>query len=309
MDDRGSTTLRRGIAVLLELGSDEAVRAGGMGVVQLARNLGEDKGQVSRTLRTLAGFGLAERVPGTQAYRLGVRIYQLAARVFDPRLMQEGPPLLGRLVLDIGERAHLSVLRGREVLTVWTESPPRTEVQATDWAGRTVPAWCTSSGRALLIDHAPAMIDALFGEDGLRGGGPNAPRSTGDLTARVAAAARRGYAVVDEEFEPELVGVAAPIRDYRGRIVAAVNISGPKYRLGRRLDEVGARLRADAAELSELLGAPAAVGGMAGPDGTVPGPQHGTHAAPATGPGPQHGTGAGGAGPGPPRRAGKAAGQ
>lgn len=303
MNDQGSTTLRRGIAVLLELGSDEAARAGGMGVVQLARSIGEDKGQVSRTLRTLASSGLAERVPGTQAYRLGVRIYQLAARVFDPRLMQEGPPLLGRLVLDIGERAHLSVLRGGEVLTLWTESPPRTEVQATDWAGRTVPAWCTSSGRALLIDHAPAMIDALFDVGGFRGGGPNAPRSTRDLAARVAAAARHGYAVVNEEFEPELVGVAAPVRDYRGRIVAAVNISGPKYRLGSRLDEVGARLRADAAALSELLGAPAAADSTAGPDGATPGPHLGPHlgAQPAT-------QAERAAAPGPPRRAGKAAG-
>lgn len=257
-----------------------------MGVVHLARSIGEDKGQVSRTLRTLAGSGLAERVPGTQAYRLGARIYQLAARVFDPRLMQEGPPLLGRLVLDVGERAHLSVLRGREVLTVWTESPPRPEVQATDWAGRTVPAWCTSSGQALLIDHEPAMIGALFGEGGFRGGGPNAPRSTADLTARVAAAARHGYAAVDEEFEPELVGVAAPIRDYRGRIVAAVNISAPKYRLGRRLDEVGARVRADAAELSKRLGAPAAVGGAPGPDGTAKGSRPGTGAGRAAAPRP-----------------------
>ena len=63
-----------------------------------------------------------------------------------------------------------------------------------------------------------------------------------------------GYAKVDEEFEPELVGAAAPVRDFRNRVVAALNISAPKFRLGQRLDEAGAVAAAVAEQLSRHLG-------------------------------------------------------
>ena len=45
------------------------------------------------------------------------------------------------------------------------------------------------------------------------------------------------------EFEPGLVGAAAPVRDFRGRIVAAINVSGPKFRLGDRLEPAGEEVR------------------------------------------------------------------
>ena len=40
------------------------------------------------------------------------------------------------------------------------------------------------------------------------------------------AAAERGYAIADEELEPGLAAVAAPVRRFDGRIVAALNVSG-----------------------------------------------------------------------------------
>ena len=62
--------------------------------------------------------------------------------------------------------------------------------------------------------------------------------------------------MVDGEFEAGLVGAAAPVRDFRGHIVAALNISGPKFRLGERLDQAGAAVRLAAQELSTQLGEP-----------------------------------------------------
>nr|WP_255455508.1 IclR family transcriptional regulator C-terminal domain-containing protein [Cryobacterium mannosilyticum] len=64
-----------------------------------------------------------------------------------------------------------------------------------------------------------------------------------------------GYATVDEEFEKGLVGVSAPVFDFRQNIVAAINVSGPKPRLGAHLEEVGALTARIARELSAELGA------------------------------------------------------
>ncbi len=46
------------------------------------------------------------------------------------------------------------------------------------------------------------------------------------------------------------MGAAAPVRDFRGQIVAALNVSGPTFRLGERLEAAGPSVRRAADELS-----------------------------------------------------------
>jgi IclR family KDG regulon transcriptional repressor len=236
-------TLGRALDILDLLGGDEAAANGGLGVVRIAGLLGREKSQVSRTLRTLSARGFVDRDPDTREYRLGWRLYGLAARTGRSRLLALSPPLLRRLVADLGETAHLSVLDGSEVLTLVSERSPRV-VQASDWDGLRVPADCTSAGRALLLDRGDAVL-------------PD------ELRRPLARARELGYATVDGEFEPGLVGAAAPVRDFRGHIVAALNVSGPKFRLGERLDQAGREVRRAAGELSSRLGRPDEEGGGA----------------------------------------------
>src|SRR5215218_9677068 len=186
----GDGSLRRGLRTLELLADDD----GGLGVVDVARRLGVDKSQASRTLRALADHGLVERDPASRAYRLGPRVFAYAARVSERRLLRAAPPVLERLVGALGERAHLSVLDGPAVLTLLSHSARHT-VQAAGWAGRTVPAYCSAAGRALLIDHDAAALRALLAGIELVPRGPNTVRSVAELSARVQQAAERGYAV------------------------------------------------------------------------------------------------------------------
>ena len=251
MNGDGGSSLRRGLLALEALaqaGADDD----GLGVVELARRLGVDKSQASRTLSALAEHGLAERDGASRAYRLGPRLFAYAALVSERRLLREAPPLLERLVNTLGERSHLSVLDGTAVLTLLSHSPPHA-IQAAGWAGRTVPAYCTAAGRALLLDHDPAGLAALFHGDVFVRRGPDTVADLAELSARVRAAAEQGYAAADEELEPGLVAVAAPVRRFDRRIVAAVNVSGPTFRLRPRLGEAGAEVVRTAAELSARL--------------------------------------------------------
>ena len=249
-DDGAS--LRRGLRALDLLAHSEGLDDAGLGVVDVARRLGVDKSQASRTLRVLAEHGLAERDAASRAYRLGARIFAYAALVSERRLLSMAPPVLDRLVNALGERAHLSVLDGAAVVTLLSHGPPHA-VQAAGWAGRTVPSYCTAAGRALLLDHTPEALRALLDGVELAPRGPNTVGSLEELGARVREATERGYAVADEELEPGLAAVAAPVRRFDGRIVAAVNVSGPSFRLGARLPEAGAEAARAAADLSARL--------------------------------------------------------
>jgi IclR family KDG regulon transcriptional repressor len=238
----------------MTLGADEALESGGLGVKRLSELTGTDVSRVSRTLEVLAESRLVDRDPDSRAYRLGWRFYALAARAGQPRLRDAGAKFVRLLTDEFEERAYLSVLDGREVLTIMSESPPHT-VQAVGWVGRSHPyLYCTSAGRALLFRHSEDELGVLLGDVEFRPPGPNGPTSFEDFAARLAREREEGWVYVDEEFEPGLVAIAAPVLDFDGRVVAALNLSGPKVRAGKALAAAGPRLREVAGELSSLLG-------------------------------------------------------
>ena len=138
------------------------------------------------------------------------------------------------------------------MLTLLSQSPPRA-VQAAGWPGRRVPAYCTAAGRALLADHDATRLRALL--DGSRSSvaAPARRRPSPRSPPGSATAAARGYAVADEELEPGLSAVAAPVRRFDGRIVAALNVSGPPSASPRRLDAAGVEVGARGAVLSAQL--------------------------------------------------------
>lgn len=258
MSDEVASGLKRAIRVLECLGNESAGRPDGVGVVEIGRLLGVEKSQVSRTLKALAEAGLVERDTESRGYRLGWRLFALAASSADPRLLAIAPGVLRQLVSVFGESAHVSTLQGAEVLTVLSESPPHS-LKASSWIGRTAPLHSTSSGRALLFDHTEDEIRTLLDGVDFVPSAANTPRDVDDLIARLGAARRRGFAVCDEEFEPGLIAVAAPIRGFRGAIVAALNISAPKFRFDR-IDAAGQHLVAAARHLSLRDGAGSTAG-------------------------------------------------
>ena len=119
----------------------------------------------------------------TRAYRLGFRLFALAARVAKSRLLADAPPILRGLVRELGESAHLSVREGDRVLTLLSESPEAT-LHAPGRVGGLTPLASTSAGRALVLDLGAEELDAI-------GLGPHA--------AAIAEARSRGYALVREE--------------------------------------------------------------------------------------------------------------
>jgi DNA-binding IclR family transcriptional regulator len=246
--------IRRAVALLLTLGGDEALEAGGLGVKRLSELTGNEISRVSRTLEVLSEAGLVDRDQASRAYRLGWRFFALASRAGELQLRSAAPGFVRLLTDEFGESAYLSVLDGCEVLTLFSESPTHT-LRAAGWVGRSHPfPYCTSAGRALLFGHSEEELTALLGDVEFRPPGPQGPTSFADFAARLARERRQGWVYVDEEFEPGLVGIAAPVFDFDGHVAAALNLSAPKFRAGKTLAAAGPRLVEVATELSSLLG-------------------------------------------------------
>lgn len=251
MAEEAATSVQRVIAILTALGDTDDHRT--MGVVEVSRTVGREKSQVSRTLKSLAESGLVDRDPDSLGYRLGWRFFTLAARAGEQQLLACAPEIMRGLVRTVGERVHLSVLEGADALTLLSENPTRS-VQTANLVGRPTPLHATSCGQALLFDATDDDIRGLLGGVPLVARGPKAPRDVDDFIGRVRRAANKGYSTCVDEFDADLAAAAAPVRDFRGRIVAAINISGPKFRIARELNTAGRHVKAAAGYLSKNLG-------------------------------------------------------
>jgi len=246
--------LVRDFALLDRLADAEAAGESGLGVSALAELVGRDKSQVSRALARLADAGLVDRDASTLQYRIGWAVFALAARAAGGRLLAAAVGPMRALSAELGETVHLCVLDGTDLVTLRTEAPGH-RYRATGWVGSRVAAHGTSAGRALLIDSTTPEIERRFAAVGFA---PSGPRSrvfdVGGLVTAVGEARAAGYAAVDEEFEVGVAGVSAPIRDFRGAIVAALNVSAPAERLRPRLATAGERTRVAADGIGRQLG-------------------------------------------------------
>lgn len=278
---RNSSGLRRDLELLEILGSPEAVAGGGLGVSKVAEVTGRDKAQVSRTLATLAEAGLVSRDPESLLYTLGHSLYALAARTTEARMVSASAQYLKRVSAATHETTHLCVLRGGTVLTLKSEMSNHT-YRALGWEGVSVDAWSTSAGRVLVSDWDDAALKDWYdthtaeakagvrpdrqdlsplalqaGQSPSTGDLASKIQSFEDLRAEITLIRRQGYAVVDEEFELGVVGVSAPVYDFKQRVVAAFNVSAPKQRFGRHLDQAGVLAAKVARDFSMALGASA----------------------------------------------------
>lgn len=274
---RNSAGLSRDLEVLEVLGTPEALSYHGLGVNRVAELTARDKGQISRTLATLADAGFVQRDRSTGRYRLGFQLYALASRTSEARLVEESGRFLRKVVNLTHETTHLCVLRGGNVLTLKSEMSNHA-FRGVGWEGVSVAALKTSSGRALISDWSEAEVSEWYAEhagdstiirptigapvtlptaaEGIEAERSLARiRSLDALLAELSRIRTQGYATVDEEFEFGLVGASAGIRDQSNRIIGVINVSAPKTRIGPQLDQVGEIVRKIAAEFSTQLGA------------------------------------------------------
>ena len=200
--------------------------------------LGLTKSTAFRILATLEQLGYLDHDPATRRYRPGLKVFQLGfAALSGLELQQLARPLLERLALELNETASMAVLQGADIVYV-DRIRNRAIVGVVLGVGSHLPAHCTSLGKVLLADLTEAELQERLSHANLARMTDHTIVDRAELLAELAEIRRYGYAISDQELAAGLSGVAAPIHDRTGRVVAAINISGPTATLGRaRLEQ------------------------------------------------------------------------
>lgn len=226
----------------------------GVGVTEVAAELGVHKSTAFRLIMALENGDLVEQVEERGKYHLGRGIVRLAgATSAQLELPVESRPVCRALATELGETINVAIAESGEATSILQEYGSAA-VTGRNWVGQRTPLHATASGKVLLAWGDPAEMAAATAA-GLEEFTPNTITRAGALEAELAAIRERGWASTTEELELGLNAVAAPIRNAAGDVAAAVGTSGPSYRLTTEsFDEVAARLLAGADEISARLG-------------------------------------------------------
>ena len=207
------------------------------------------KSTVSRLLNALERQGLVER-DRDGGFRAGPVLARFARMSSSTdALIETSAPFLETLSRRTGETVNLAI-PGQNVVEQVAQVDSRYMLGATNWVGLAVPFHCSALGKIFL---AYGAVDLPKGR--LEQRGPRTLTTREALADDLALVRRRGYAVADEELEPGLVAIAAPVRDSSGAVVASISVSGPSVRLTPdRTVTVAAMVAGEAHALSSELG-------------------------------------------------------
>lgn len=227
----------------------------GVGLADLSQAVGLHTSTTFHLVKTLVTLDLLTQSPDSKLYRIGGRVFMLAAGALDQNaLLDLGTPILERLSADTGNAAHLAV-RSRDEIAVIARTPATGLLQLSGYAGTNRPAHATAIGKLLLAAMPQDELDRQLKDISLPKFTENTITDRRALRREIEAVRRNGLAQDNCELDPDVRCIAIPVRDFAGRCVAAMGISGPAWRMTSDIvDEKAARLRVAATELSQRLG-------------------------------------------------------
>ena len=228
-----------------------------LSLTEITSTVGLDKSTVFRFVYTLEKLGYLERDPETKRYHPGLKVLRLGFTALNSLEMgQVAQPYLKALSAECGETTNMTVRDGKEIVYV-VRNKTQQIISVNLQLGSRLPVYCTSMGKAQLIDLSRDELRDLLGEGPYPVMGPNTIATLDTLVTELDKVRQQGYAINDEEMAVGLRSVAAPVRGARRQVVAAINISVPSARVSRQeLETVLAPMVVDTARrISLALGA------------------------------------------------------
>ena len=201
-------------------------------LTQLSEAVGMSSSTTFRLLATLSYHGFVQRDEETGSYALGLASLELArAYLASSDIRREALPELEKLRNETAETVHLAVMDQMEVVYLEKLEGLHAVGLMSSRVGGRAPAYCTGLGKVLLAYTPVELVRAHYGEKGLKRFSDRTITRLDELLEHLQEVRRQGYAFDLGEHEPEIRCIAAPVRDFSGKVVAAISVSGTAHRL------------------------------------------------------------------------------
>ncbi|WNI18740.1 IclR family transcriptional regulator [Actinacidiphila sp. ITFR-21] len=247
----GVQSLHRATSILDAVGRSPQ----GMGLADLCQVIGLPSSTIFHLAKTMVELGLLRQEEETKRYRIGHRLFSLAAGALDEQeLLAVATPVLANLSQQVGETSHIGVRTGNTAVIIGRCEGPGA-IRVAERIGAPRPLHATSVGKVLLASLPDEELNEYLRSGPLTRVTPRTTTDPETLLAMIREVRSSGVAFDDGEYIPDGRCVAAPLRDFRHRVVGAIGISAPVWRLGiERVAAVQQAVKTSAAELSQALG-------------------------------------------------------
>jgi len=204
-----------------------------MSMSEISEKLNFYPSTVHRILDTLKYGGYVEQNPNNQKYQLGLKLIELGmAKINQIDLVKEAGPFLKELAKNCNETVHLAILEDINVLYLAKEESSQT-IRMISYVGKRAPLHCTGLGKVLLANLPLQDRDKIIDRIELSRLTKNTITDKVKLCEELDMIKEKGFALDEEENENDVRCIAAPIRDYKGKVIAAISVSSPVYRLNK----------------------------------------------------------------------------
>ena len=223
----------------------------------LGRSLSIPHSTIHRILSSLMNLGYVEQNQQNGHYCLGLKLLSLSNVVLEKLdLRSVAKQYMNDLRQKTGETVNLVVLDGDEVVYI-DKAESQATVRVFSLIGRRAPVNTTGAGKVLLAEMAQLDIINILRRKGMRRLTKNSITEMSIFLDVLEKVRKQGYAIDDEECEIGARCIAAPVRNHKGRIIAALSLSSPTSRLtNERIKELIPEIQKYALELSKALGFP-----------------------------------------------------
>ncbi len=210
-------SLERGLAVIGVLDAPEP-----LSLSEVARRSGLSRAAARRFVLTLEQLGYVRRSGGL--FALTPRVLELGSAYLSSMTLPDiALPHIRALVEKVGESAVLSVLDEDSIVAV-VRVPAKRIMNGTIVLGQRLPAWASATGRVLLAALPEDELASRLERIDIVPLTENTVASRADLENELDQIRGQGWALVDQELEPGLRALAAPVRDRAGTVVAGLTL-------------------------------------------------------------------------------------
>ena len=248
-------TLERASSILDILGQSPQ----GISIRELSTKIKLPKGTTHRLLSSLSYFGYVRQDPKTRNYLLGLKLVELGQLLLGQLdLRKEAEPFLRDLAERTKETVHLVFLDRNEIVYIDKVETEQNSsgLKMASRVGLRNPAHSSAVGKVLLAHFPEEELKNFIEEKGLAKRTENTIIDPTQLKDHLKLVRAQGYAIDDEENEKGIRCVAAPIYNEVGKTVAAISISGPAFRITKKViqESLKKEVMETALKVSQRLG-------------------------------------------------------
>ena len=214
-------SLERALQILNALSDERPI----LSLAQLSETLNLSRATVLRLCSTLLDFGFLRQDPMSKHYSLGLRILDLAKSVSDSfSLTKIASSHLKILQVKLGKTVFLSVLDQDEVLYIDKLDDPKNPISFTSKIGTRRPPYYGMMGSILMAYLPHGEIRRILQKQPLKAFTQKSITKKQEFLKWLGKVRLQGYVIEKETALEGISGVAVPVFDHTGKVVAAVGV-------------------------------------------------------------------------------------